>query len=353
MPKKKTEKKPSDNYEIRDTTKSSSDHFYHPDINWGVFDKRTGREVLFFSGDRSSSETVQSVSFSDDGTEVYGTNGRGKIIEKYTLPYESWEKFIKIAAAGNADRVKKELKKGTDANAMDIYSITVLMMAAAKGKTEIVKLLLENGAQVNAIDNNHRETALMWAANKNKIPAMKVLLESGADVKITDKDHETVFTRSAISKRPNLIQLLLDHGAKVNKRRVAVPTALNHAAYYGNTAIVRLLLENGSQVNARRAKRGETPLHWAAYNGHTSTVQLLLEHGANPKMQNHYYRTPLIEAIRRQKKEAAKVIFEHQTKIDRKTIKSLKLSDNERKVIAKNKANKVIKELKIPKQTKF
>ena len=58
------------------------------------------------------------------------------------------------------------------------------MTAARTGQPEVLKLLLNGGADLDARENWFGETALIWAAAENHADAVRVLVERGADVNV-------------------------------------------------------------------------------------------------------------------------------------------------------------------------
>ena len=87
--------------------------------------------------------------------------------------------------------VKYLIKNGADVNAVDEFGWTALMHICARGCKEIAETLLENGANVNA-QNACGGTALMNAcSNGNNLELIKLLLDSGADVNLQDEDGDT------------------------------------------------------------------------------------------------------------------------------------------------------------------
>ena len=102
------------------------------------------------------------------------------------------------------------------------------------------------------------ETSLMIAARYGKTKIVKLLLERGADVNATNKDGENAL---AHARTEEIGKLLLDKGANVSG------TALVTASIYGNMVMLKLLLERGVDVNAKN-KDGENAL------AHASTAEI-------------------------------------------------------------------------------
>ena len=133
-----------------------------------------------------------------------------------------------LAAKGNANIVKLLLQSGADANQMSIHGFTPLMIACSRSKVdpEIIDLLIKHGADVNA-RSFHEETALKIASRRNKgvwvekygvkgTAIEKKLLDYGAEVNLRDKNGATALMAASEARNAELVKLLLDHGADVN-----------------------------------------------------------------------------------------------------------------------------------------
>ncbi|MEM4720009.1 MAG: ankyrin repeat domain-containing protein, partial [Candidatus Bilamarchaeaceae archaeon] len=88
-------------------------------------------------------------------------------------------KLIEAANTGNAELVKRLIERGADVNAETRFGETVLRYALEKGHTEIAKLLIERGADVNA-KNKDGWTALMYALVKGHTEIAELLRKAGA-----------------------------------------------------------------------------------------------------------------------------------------------------------------------------
>jgi hypothetical protein len=139
------------------------------------------------------------------------------------------------------------------------YSVLPLHEAASSGHEAVVRLLLENGADVKAKNINGR-TALHEAAGVGHDAVVQQLLENGADVKAKGNNGWTALHGAAGGGHEAVVRLLLENGADVKAKNNYGRTALHEAAGAGHEAVVRLLLENGADVNAK-ADYGQMVLH--------------------------------------------------------------------------------------------
>jgi ankyrin repeat protein len=104
---------------------------------------------------------------------------------------------------------------GADVEKGDAESFRPLMCAAVGGRTEIIRLLLQHGARVDATDEYGR-AALSWAVTKGEFhESAKALIESGANVNKADEGGFTPLMRSALADHPRCFALLLESGADV------------------------------------------------------------------------------------------------------------------------------------------
>ena len=89
------------------------------------------------------------------------------------------EQLFKAVGLNEIEEVKKLIEEGADLNAVDKNRATALYWASLWGRSEIVKMLIEAGADVNAVDVDG-ETALHFASRWGYSEIVKMLEEAGA-----------------------------------------------------------------------------------------------------------------------------------------------------------------------------
>jgi ankyrin repeat protein len=192
------------------------------------------------------------------------------------------------AMMGDTAEVQRFLKKGADVNAKDRHGQTALISAVELSRLEVVKLLLDEGADVNL------GKPLMYAADRGDVGIARLLLDRGADVN-PKSPFGTALTKACEKDHLATASLLLDRGAEANAKDQNGETPLMKACARGYMETAGLLLDRGAEVNAKD-RFGHTPLIKAAKAGHLHVVRFLLEKGADINVKNESGETPLMAA---------------------------------------------------------
>jgi ankyrin repeat protein len=175
--------------------------------------------------------------------------------------------------------------------------------AAALGDVaELRRLLAESPALAHA-RREHCDATPLHAARSN-VAAARLLIEFGADVNAIDGEKQRLMPLHGRAEHGDVqvVDLLLAHGADVHAAS-GMGTPL-HCAVGGFQhepperwqEVAERLLESGANVNAGSPATGDpnwTPLHHAAWRNHMAAVAWLLEHGADRSRINKYGSTPL------------------------------------------------------------
>ncbi|MEI6809586.1 MAG: ankyrin repeat domain-containing protein, partial [bacterium] len=183
---------------------------------------------------------------------------------------------------GNMEICRKLLTAGAkvDGNA---GTFGPLHLAAERGDLDVVDLLIQSGADVNARGENGL-TPLHRAAQMDRPEVVGRLLAKGADVNAKSEFGATPLLTASAAGNPEIVKRLLDAKANANMANTDGVTPLHAATQRADTETMTLLLKAGAKVDARR-KGGYTPLHLAAFQGFGKTAELLIKNGADPKAE--------------------------------------------------------------------
>lgn len=158
-----------------------------------------------------------------------------------------------------------------------------LLDAARRGEVEVVRSLLDGGADVNAARGDGL-TALHAAAERGHLDVAKLLISAGAELDAgTRIGRYTPLHLAGRGGHGRVVGALVEAGADVNattSNTGVTPVHLAAAAVGGETSVATLL-DHGADVNAREASSGQTPLMFAAAYDRSAAVRMLLSRGAD------------------------------------------------------------------------
>jgi len=130
-----------------------------------------------------------------------------------------------------------------DGFTQDIYD------ACRKGNVELIKQLSKVNPDTINTPNKSGYTPLLIAGYRNQLEAVKVLLDLGANVNAVSEDG-TVLTAACYKSNTALVKILLEQHADVNVKNNAGTTPLMFAIMAENEEMVKLLLVNKADINA-------------------------------------------------------------------------------------------------------
>jgi ankyrin repeat protein len=236
---------------------------------------------------------------------------------KQTLTGESGTYLHLAAIEGNLDIFKSlvDIDK-QDIYARDANGRTSLLLAVINGHIEIVKFLLPlmETSALEISDNSERNTALHWAISECRVEIVKLLLEKGANVHAQDLDNETPLhaamaedkkedpflphgvqveaSKEKRAKKIAMIALLLEYGADPNANHANDKSPLQWAVIDGDVEIAAMLILKGGNITIR-FQDGNTLLHQAVIGNKPQMVKFLIEKGLDRNISNQDNKTAL------------------------------------------------------------
>lgn len=187
--------------------------------------------------------------------------------------------LMRAATFGHADAVELLLTHPKiNINHQDRHGATSLLIAARNGYTDVVQVLLDKGAdtEVTETPGGGDGTALLRAIDYNRVEIVRLLMERGANV-----HHKDIFDRgmlhgAAVNGRAEILRVMLEAntGLDVNAQDVNGKTTLHDASRFGYYDTIEVLLEFGGDPTIKD-KDGRTPLRVAREKNRPNVFDLL------------------------------------------------------------------------------
>lgn len=193
-------------------------------------------------------------------------------------------------------------------NIRDTYSDTLLQVAIERDQLEMVKFLIEQGADTNSTDGENR-SVLFLAAWNGCLNVVKYLVEIGTEVNERDKTGRTAIHMPAWFGFLDTIKYLVACGIDVNVQDIDGITTLHLASLRGAFDTIKYFVDLGADVNVQDGE-GQTALHFIVQRGKACGVRYLIEHGADVNIRDKEGRTALHLAARRDRLDVVKCLVE-------------------------------------------
>lgn len=170
---------------------------------------------------------------------------------------------------------------------------TLLMEAIFQRNPKIIKILVDYGADINAVFEETGASVFDIAAASGSISLMQFLIDK--DVKL-DKKNANSLLGAVLSEKKEAVQFLLDYGIDVNGETILGVSPLIAASIIGSDEIIKSLIAAGADINSQEIDKGHTALIAAVQAEHISSVKLLIAAGVDVNIQNNKGATALMWA---------------------------------------------------------
>jgi len=304
---------------------------------------------------RANGDTALTIAqWNNHDTIVDTLENAGARDETHYTALSSEESLIKAAKINDQVKIQLLLSQSTAVNFRDTNSgVTPLISAVYFGNVDIVRTLVEHGADVNhvpwglkeqriassSVSFKEREllrtisrsdTALLVAIQKSDAEIANYLIGKGAKIAVANRKEETPTLIAARNGNAELMTLLLKHGAdkdravvkkKVDRfitrihKKVKRPSLLIVAANGGHVEVMNVLLAAGAEIDIQN-DAGVTALFKAAEQGHANVVELLLTQQAAPDLFDNIGRTPLMIASRNGYQSIVEKLIAHDANVN-------------------------------------
>jgi ankyrin repeat protein len=220
-------------------------------------------------------------------------------IDAFVSDFNCGPPILEAAAKGHTDVIRLLLANGANINQAGKYGQNALNVASQNGQEAAVRILIEAGAYVNNFDEGTSVTSIQVASWEGHKGIVKMLIKAGADV--NSGSEPALYCASAFGHE-DVVQTLILAGADINLEG-DVGTALHMASrwYYPGRKIVELLIDTGADVNKLAGEYGTALQAVAAgYRDERSAleaVRILIHAGANVNLVGGQYGTALQAAV--------------------------------------------------------
>lgn len=210
------------------------------------------------------------------------------------------EDLLRASFSGDVRRIAMLLKKGASpdcrSSEKQMHGRTPLIVAAINGYTTAVIYLLEHGADIRLTDSGGcgvLGSAIEWGGSCEMV---RLLIERGADINSRDPYGRSLILNYHSLNDPVMLDMLVSAGADINAVDEYGANGLLCAASSGTVQAVKFFIEHGLDVNSCNSS-GYTALMTAASAGNIELINLLVGNGADVNSHDSEGKTALIYSI--------------------------------------------------------
>ena len=221
----------------------------------------------------------------------------------------------------NYEIAKFLLENEADVNAIDNNKQSPLhLLAIYRSNSEnhvndqFAKLLINNGANVNALDDKN-QSPLKIAIEKDNYSLVEILIESGA--KINGSKYNKAIFQALESTSTKYLKILLNHGANADcVREGDEGRSLLHIAVLNQNLDMIKVLANVGAISDITDYNEETPLHYCSKRGYLQVAKLLIDNGAQMNIQNKNGLSPLHSSVQKGYKDITELLLQNGANIN-------------------------------------
>jgi ankyrin repeat protein len=232
-------------------------------------------------------------------------------IGRENLPRENMTPVILASSVGKLDMVKLLVERGANIHATASDSGgTALHYAAEEGHKEVVVYLLDNGADPMHLDQSGW-TPLIGACVRGDLRLVLLLLEhvGGQGLETRDICGHTVLQLAVFGRQEEVAAELLRHGARAGTVDNCGISTLRTAVGSGHVGVMKLLVGTlGTPALDERDDKGKSLMHHAAYSAKDEMMAYLLGKGLRPSITDNDGMTPLMDGAKRSGSETLRVL---------------------------------------------
>lgn len=172
-----------------------------------------------------------------------GDNNGDYLLNMMDQTADRFDQLIKAIKKNNIDLIRPLI----DNHNVNLHKngTTPLHHASSIGNTEVVQLLIVNGANINA-KNNVGSTPLHYASTEGNTEVVNLLIDNGADINVKDHVDTTPLHKASFKGHTEVVKLLIDNGADIHVKDNVDRTPLKVANEFGRTEVVHLLFDKGA-----------------------------------------------------------------------------------------------------------
>ena len=164
---------------------------------------------------------------------------KNKLLDR-GIPFTS-DCFATYIAKNKLEVVNEFLEAGMSVNSKDDMGVPMLNIACRNDNFEFVEMLLDLGAELDAISDDRGYTAVMDAVWRGNEKITKFLIEKGAELNTINKEGQTNLVLAVGANRENIVKLLVENGSDPDVKDMMGMSAYNYATLFKKQRIVDIL----------------------------------------------------------------------------------------------------------------